>query len=314
MKKFLKIKQYVIFNRGRYAKHRRNYAIAGILLLGLTANFLGAQPPELTQPQPKRNEKEYPPGFYAGDPIPDHTVYLTFDDGPVDWTDEILDTLHANDVKATFFICANWWPGSTRKQNAFKKFKDTLTRMVEEGHVLGNHTAGHGSFEAMSAQKIERQLDLNQELLNEVLEEKAPKMTLIRPPFGHPWNYGTKPEEKVRVANVLKKKGFVMMWSKNFNSKDSREWVKGEWYERGSKIDVDKKEFRQKTHDIYNQIIKNLKGGGVVILFHDTHLTSVKVLPELIQKLKSLGYRFATLEDYVQWRWKASSGELMNIQ
>jgi peptidoglycan/xylan/chitin deacetylase (PgdA/CDA1 family) len=113
---------------------------------------------------------------------------------------------------------------------------------------------------------------------------------------------------------VLKKEGIVVMWSRNFNSKDSREWVKGEWFERGSKIDVDSKEFKNKTHEIYNRIIANLKGKGIVILFHDTHLTSVKVLPELIQKLISLGYHFATLEDYVQWRWKASSRELLKIK
>ena len=60
-------------------------------------------------------------------------VYLTFDDGPSIYTDEILDILAEHDVKATFFVCG--------KPNA--KYTDTYKRIVDDGHTLGMHSYSH---------------------------------------------------------------------------------------------------------------------------------------------------------------------------
>ncbi len=61
-------------------------------------------------------------------------VYLTFDDGPSDKTTEnILDVLKENDVKATFFIIGKYIEGR----------EDILKRIVKEGHSLGLHTYSH---------------------------------------------------------------------------------------------------------------------------------------------------------------------------
>ena len=74
-------------------------------------------------------------------------VYLTFDDGPSTYTDEILDILAEYDVKATFFVCG--------KPNA--KYTDSYKRIVNEGHTLGMHSYSHkysdiySSFEAFKA-------------------------------------------------------------------------------------------------------------------------------------------------------------------
>lgn len=62
-----------------------------------------------------------------------HKVYLTFDDGPGIYTDEILAILAAYDVKATFFV--------NGKENA--EAKESLKRIVEEGHSLGMHSYSH---------------------------------------------------------------------------------------------------------------------------------------------------------------------------
>lgn len=60
-------------------------------------------------------------------------VYLTFDDGPSEYTDELLDILAANNVKATFFVVYNddesLWPA--------------YDRIVKEGHTLGMHSYSH---------------------------------------------------------------------------------------------------------------------------------------------------------------------------
>ncbi len=60
-------------------------------------------------------------------------VYLTFDDGPSTYTDEILDILAQYDVKATFFVCGK----------ASNKYTDAYKRIVEEGHTLGMHSYSH---------------------------------------------------------------------------------------------------------------------------------------------------------------------------
>lgn len=58
-------------------------------------------------------------------------VYLTFDEGyEAGYTSKILDILKDNDVKATFFITAHY----------LNTQADLVKRMVEEGHIVGNHT------------------------------------------------------------------------------------------------------------------------------------------------------------------------------
>lgn len=62
-----------------------------------------------------------------------HKVYLTFDDGPSGYTDDILDILKRYDVKATFFV--------TGKED--EASRELLKRIVEEGHTLGMHSYSH---------------------------------------------------------------------------------------------------------------------------------------------------------------------------
>lgn len=60
-------------------------------------------------------------------------VYLTFDDGPSDNTEEILDILKKYDVKATFFVV-----GNTSEHG-----QELLKRIVEDGHSIGIHSYSH---------------------------------------------------------------------------------------------------------------------------------------------------------------------------
>lgn len=62
-----------------------------------------------------------------------HKVYLTFDDGPSMYTDDILDILDRYDVKATFFVVGK------ESESA----KEAMCRIVEEGHTLGMHSYSH---------------------------------------------------------------------------------------------------------------------------------------------------------------------------
>ena len=260
-------------------------------------------------PQPEI--KNRPAGFYPGDPLPEKTAYLTFDDGPSDWTERVLDILDDREVKATFFICANWLPGSTIEKNAFEKYRGTLLRMIHDGHSIGNHTRSHQNFSTISAKEMASQLDKNQELLDRALGERSVKMTLMRPPFGEPWFTGKSPAALKSATDIVGKRALVILWSKHFFSGDSMDWVRGDWYQEGPRVDIDHREFKNRMLSIYDRLIKRVDGGGMIFLFHDTHRTSTETLPLIIDELKNQGYTFGTIEDYVRWRWKKSSQEMI---
>ena len=72
-------------------------------------------------------------GLYIGNEEEKY-IYLTFDEGyEAGYTEQILDVLKANDVKATFFITAHY----------LNTAEDLVKRMVDEGHIVGNHTPNY---------------------------------------------------------------------------------------------------------------------------------------------------------------------------
>ncbi len=78
--------------------------------------------------KPGTTETQEKKGKYAN-----KKVYLTFDDGPSIYTDEILDILEEYGIKATFFVVGM----------EDKKSKELYCRIVEEGHTLGMHSYSH---------------------------------------------------------------------------------------------------------------------------------------------------------------------------
>lgn len=77
------------------------------------------------------NHREEQQDYSTGEVV--REVYLTFDDGPSPYTEEILDILDEYGVKATFFVTATQIPG----------YEDICRRIVDEGHGLGIHTYNH---------------------------------------------------------------------------------------------------------------------------------------------------------------------------
>lgn len=70
------------------------------------------------------------------------TVYLTFDDGPSDRTEEILNILDKYHVKATFFVTYQ-----------DEKYDHLIKRMYKEGHTIGLHTASHNYREVYASEE-----------------------------------------------------------------------------------------------------------------------------------------------------------------
>ena len=91
-------------------------------------------------------------------------VYLTFDDGPSDYTDEILDILKEHNAKATFFVLAK------------EGYDEQYNRILAEGHTLGMHSYSHKYSVIYSSMDAYRE-DVN--AISSFLESK----TGLRPKF-----------------------------------------------------------------------------------------------------------------------------------
>jgi len=91
-------------------------------------------------------------------------VYLTFDDGPSVYTNEILDILAQYDVKATFFVVGKEDEAS----------KEALRRIVAEGHTLGMHSYSHKYAELYeSEENFKADFEKQRTYLEEVTGQKC---------------------------------------------------------------------------------------------------------------------------------------------
>lgn len=98
-------------------------------------------------------------------------IYLTYDDGPSEYTEAILDALALYGAKATFFVIGKFIEGN----------ENLLIRMVNEGHEIGNHTWNHPSLNGVSKEVFVNEITLTQ---NKVFEITGIYPKLLRPPYG----------------------------------------------------------------------------------------------------------------------------------
>ncbi|MDD5570084.1 MAG: polysaccharide deacetylase family protein [Bacteroidales bacterium] len=111
-------------------------------------------------------------------------IALTFDDGPSEYTPQILDILNEYQVKAAFFCIGNKIDGN----------ENILKRMDAEGHIMGNHSYTHHFWlDLFSGKKITDELENTESKIFEVINKKV---KLFRPPYGV-----TNPNIKKAIAN-----------------------------------------------------------------------------------------------------------------
>ena len=100
-------------------------------------------------------------------------IALTFDDGPGEYTDELLDCLEANNAHATFFMVG---------QNV-GSWESTVQRMVDLGCEIGNHTWDHPSqtLTNMSIDDVVTEFQKTDDALVQACGQAA---TVARAPYG----------------------------------------------------------------------------------------------------------------------------------
>ena len=125
-------------------------------------------------------------------------IFLTFDDGPSIYTEEILDILDEYGVKTTFFLVDIW----------SQRFPELVQEIVARGHEIGNHSATHPQMSKLSVEKIAQELRL--------MSDEAEKLTGVRPRLFRP-PYGDYNNQVVLTARA---EGYeVIQWSV-----DSLDW------------------------------------------------------------------------------------------
>ncbi|EFQ28940.1 polysaccharide deacetylase [Colletotrichum graminicola M1.001] len=106
-------------------------------------------------------------------------VALTFDDGPGEYTEKVLDTLEKNgNIKATFFLVG------TNGQNGINNpaYTPLLKRMLGAGHQLGSHSWSHKDFNTITHDQQVEELVKNEEVFAKTLGIVP---TYFRPPYTH---------------------------------------------------------------------------------------------------------------------------------
>lgn len=180
-------------------------------------------------------------------------IYLTFDEGYENgYTPAILDTLKEKNVKAVFFITMDY----------AKKEPELVQRMIDEGHVVGNHSVTHPSA-GLPSQSLEQQENEVMELHNYVKENFGYEMYLFRFPAGI---------FSEQSLGILDKCGYTgVFWSFAYHDWDpDNQMAYGEALE--------------KTVECLHP--------GAVYLLHAVSSTNTQILGEFIDTAVAQGYTF----------------------
>lgn len=195
------------------------------------------------------------------------SLVLTFDDGPdVRYTPLLLNLLKYQNIPATFFIVGNH----------AKAHPELIRRMLSEGHTVGGHTMAHKNALLCTPSDIRRDFQssirLHRELTGDALK-------YFRPPWGISTPFANNYIRKYHIQRVL--------WD-----------VMAEDWEAGT------------TSRAVSAKLKERVFNGAVICLHDAGedtggakgapLRTIEALIHTIPWLKSQGYQFLTMDEYIK--------------
>lgn len=183
-------------------------------------------------------------------------IYLTFDCGYENgYTEGILDTLKETNTKAVFFITGHY----------LKSSRAIVERMMNEGHIIGNHTYSHKDFTQSTSAEI---LSDIKKLEDAFYQEFGVSMSkFVRPPRG---------EYNEMSQKTLKDNGYTsVFWSLAY-------------------VDWNKDVYNG-NHYSYNKVLSRIHNGAI-ILMHTVGKDNMVDLKDIILELKEEGYVFSTID------------------
>lgn len=202
-------------------------------------------------------EELAPYDAYYCAPQGENRLYITFDAGYENGnTAPILDALKKHNAPAAFFVVGTY----------IQENPDLVKRMVEEGHLVGNHTWHHPDLSQTDRATFEKELQDVEQIFQQVTGQAMQRF--YRPPEG-----------KFSDENLVwaKEMGYkTVLWSLayvdwNTDSQPDRETA----FEK----------LLPRTHD------------GAIVLLHSTSATNAQILDELLSKWEEMGYTFGSLTE-----------------
>ena len=207
----------------------------------------------------------YAPQPYGATERIENTIYLTFDDGPSDRTDEVLAVLAEKNVKATFFV--------TGKSN--EADLERMRRIVAAGHTIGMHSYSH--VYANVYVSVESFLDEFHRNFLQIYEATGVKPTVFRFPGGSINGYDGGFYQE--ILSEMIRRGFVPFdW--NISSEDAVST------------------YVQPVDTLVQNVVQG--AGGKVrgfVLFHDSEkkTTTPQAVALAIDRLREMGFEFAAI-------------------
>lgn len=184
-------------------------------------------------------------------------VYLTFDVGYDNgYTGMILDTLKEKGVSAAFFCTVD----------EMKSDPESIARMINEGHIVGNHTETHPSMDELSR--------------TDMMKEVKAFDDYVRTNFGYsaPYFRFPKGEYSDSAIDLLGSLGYLsVFWSLAY----------ADW-------DIN----NQKGASYALETVTARIHPGAVILLHAVSSDNAQALGDIIDSVRAMGYEFKSLEDY----------------
>ena len=188
-------------------------------------------------------------------------IALTYDDGPnPPYTDQLLDLLAKHDVKATFFLIGK----------RIERHPETVSRIIAEGHQIGNHTYSHPLLGFLPPTYVQREIERTDRLLRQhgiagEIVFRAPVLTRFLPVA---WVQAK--EDRTHIS--------CNMWSWDWTT--------------------------QNPDRITETVLKKTKPGSIIVL-HDGKAENaradrsgtIEATDRIITALKQGGYQFVRLSD-----------------
>ncbi len=181
-------------------------------------------------------------------------IAFTFDDGPCPNTNKILDIFNKYNGKATFFVVGN---------NLYRK--DTLKRIVDEGHEIGSHTWSHSDLANLNSKGIKNDFI---KMKDKIYEYTGYEIELLRPPYG---------SFDKTVKNTCKKLDIpIIMW------------------------DVDTLDWKSRKKKSIISVIRKKAKNGSIVLCHDLYDSTVEAIEKIVPEYIKKGYQLVTVSELLK--------------
>lgn len=198
-------------------------------------------------------------GYYLQEKVDngDKVIYMTIDCGyRSDNTEKMLDIFKKHDVKVMFFVTKHFIDASPKE----------VRRMVEEGHMVGNHSVTHADLTELTDEEIVEEILGCEEAFYEVTGKQMD--LYFRPPEG---------AYSKRTMQITKDLGYkTIFWSIAYNDYDKK--------------NQPGKDFVIEHFDTYHH-------NGAIPLMHNDSQSNLEAMDEVLTFLEEQGYRFGTLSE-----------------